>query len=150
MSLNMINLMLNNLGLSLKDGAGILMIGNLWRAPIIEIVTDWIGNEIERVAFGVATLVMKSSQGLDPWIDRSESLLHPMTRSQNPWTIGVRTVEMEGVCEPLRTPSTMTEGEKRGDRPGKIVFSQEEKLDDKEGTWEPVEETFLQQTQSEN
>ena len=59
----MINLMLNNLGLSLKDGAGILMIGNFWRAPIIEIVTDWIGNEIERVAFGVATLVMKSSQG---------------------------------------------------------------------------------------
>ena len=86
------------------------MIGNLWRAPIIKIAADRERYEIEGVAFGVATLVMESSQGLDPWIDGSKSLLYPMTRSQNPWTVWVRAVQMEGVREPPRTPSMTPKG----------------------------------------
>ena len=38
----MINLVLNNLSLSLKNRTSILMIRDLWRTPIIEFTTDWI------------------------------------------------------------------------------------------------------------
>ena len=77
----MIDLVLNNLGLSLKDRTSILMIRDLWRIPVIEVAANGIRNKVERVAFSVMTLVMESSQGLNPWIDRSEGLLHSMARS---------------------------------------------------------------------
>ena len=109
----MINLVLNDLGLSLKNRTGVLMIWNLWRTPVIEIATDWIRYEVKGVAFSVATLIVERSQGLDPWIDRSKGLLHLVTRSQNPWTVGVRAVEMEGVGKSLRPPSPMTRGRER-------------------------------------
>ena len=104
----MIDLMLNNLSLSFKYRTGVLMIRDLWRTPIVKIAIDWIRYKVKRVGLGVVTLVVERSQGLDPWTDGSEGLFQLMTWSQNPRTVGVRTFQMKGVGEPLRTPSTMT------------------------------------------
>ena len=49
------------------------MIRDLRRAPVIKVAADRIGYEVEGITLGVVTLVMKGSQGLDPWTDESKS-----------------------------------------------------------------------------
>ena len=77
----MIDFMLNNLSLSLKDRAGILMIRNLGRANLAKVTTDWIRDKVEGIALSMMSLVMEHSQGLDPWTDRSKGLIQTMPRS---------------------------------------------------------------------
>ena len=97
----MIDLMLDYLSLSLKHGRGVLMIWNLGRAPIIKIATNRIRYKVEGVTLGVVTLVMESSQGLDPWTNGSKGLIQTMAQSQDPRTVRMRTLQMKGVGEPL-------------------------------------------------
>ena len=93
----MIDLMLDHLSLSLKNRRGILMIWDLRRTPVIKVATDQIRYEVERVTLSVVTLIMKRSQGLDPWTDGSKGLIQAVPGSQNPRTVGMRTLQMEGV-----------------------------------------------------
>ena len=104
----MIDFVLNDLRLSLKNERGILMIRDLGRTPVVEITADRIRYKVERVALGVVTLVMKHSQGVDPWTNRSKGLIQTMTRSQDPRAIWVRALQVKGVRKPLGPPSTET------------------------------------------
>ena len=106
----MIDLVLNDLSLSLEDGWSVLMIGDLRRTPIVKVATNGIRYEVKGATLGMVTLIMKCSQRLDPWADRSEGLIETVTWSQNPRTIWVRTLQVEGVREPLRIPRVTTEG----------------------------------------
>ena len=88
----MIGLMLNNLNLSLENGAGICVIRNLWRASLSKVPTNGIRYKVEGVTLGMVTFIMESSLRLDPGADRSKSLMHTMTWSQNPSTTRMRTL----------------------------------------------------------
>ena len=93
----MIDLVLNDLNLSLEDGAGILMVRDIWWANLIQVTTNQIRNKVEGVTLGVVTLAVECSKGLDPWTDGSKGLVQTMPRSQNPRTVGMGTLQMEGV-----------------------------------------------------